>query len=184
MNIERISPILWALELGERLVVYTSPNGVEVSATRTDKVCPHDFAVGLTIPGRPIFFPTHVRLFVDFYLKRLSNSQLAIDLFRAVERVYNDADPDTLRSDWEHVRFPMQFDEAQVNIYYAQLLMVEQDFNYGPQGCKKSNVNPPREFLMRFVRWIASGDDEIDRIITNAVRNWPPPVRYRVSLLS
>jgi len=47
-----------------------------------------------------------------------------------------------------------------------------------PEDVKKGRVQPPREFLMRFIRWVASGEEEIDKIITNAIRNWPPPVRY------
>ena len=46
-----------------------------VSATRTDRICPRDFAVGLKIPGRDEFYPTRIRLLFDLYLKRLSNFQ-------------------------------------------------------------------------------------------------------------
>jgi hypothetical protein len=72
----------------------------------------------------------------------------------------------------------MKLDGSDVNLFYTQLLMIEQEFNYGPGGCKEGKVDPPREFLMRFIRWVASGDEEIDKIITNAVRDWPPPVEY------
>lgn len=112
---------------------------------------PHDFAVGLIIPGREEFFPTHVRLLFGLYLKRLSNKEDAEGLFI---------------------------------LYYSQLLMAEQDFNYGPDGCKRSNFDPPRGFLMSFIRGVASGDNEIDRIITAAVRNYPPPAKYKRKFLS
>jgi hypothetical protein len=72
----------------------------------------------------------------------------------------------------------MQLDEADVNLFYTQLLMIEQDFSYA----EKSKLSPPREYLMRFIRWVYSGDDQIDKIITNAVRNWPPPVRYQAPI--
>lgn len=65
MEMSELEPILRELRLAQRMVIYTTAEGVEVSATRTDKICPHDFGVGLTMPGRPIFFPTHVRLFID-----------------------------------------------------------------------------------------------------------------------
>lgn len=61
--------------------------------------------------------------------------------------------------------------------------MIEQDFNFGPEGSKISKYDPPRGFLMSFIRWVASGEDEVDKIITNAVRNWPPPVRFKNSLI-
>lgn len=176
-----LSPILRELKKGERRTVYKSRRGVEVSATRTDKICPHDFAVGLLIPGRDEFYPTHVRLLFDLYLKGLDNREKAHKLYCAIEEIYDDADPLNL-DEIKKLEFKMQLDEPEVNVYLSQLLMIEQEFNYGPNGCKKGKVEPPREFLMRFIRWVASGEDEIDKIITNAVRNWPPPVRYKKRL--
>ena len=80
----------------------------------------------------------------------------------------------------------MQLDEASVNLYVAQLLMIEQDFNFSPSAKpgvsgkipRASKYKPPREFLMRFIRWVASGDDEIDKIIFLAVTRKPPPKKY------
>jgi len=161
--------------------MYTSPKGVQVTVTQTGKFSPHDFAVGLVIPGRPEFYPTHVRLLFDYYLKRLSELQRAQTLFKVVEGVYEGCDPGELAQDVVALAFPMQLDEAIVNLVYTQLLMIEQDFNFGPGGTKKSQYDPPRGFLMSFIRWVASGEDEIDKIITNAVRNWPPPVRFKDS---
>lgn len=176
-------PILRGLKLDERKLVYTSKKGTKVFAIRTDKICPHDFAVALLIPGREEFRPTHVRLLFDLYLKQLSNDKDAKILFLTMEKIYDGEDPEKLAEKVLELKFPMQLDDADVNLYYTQLLMIEQEFNYGPQGCKKGKVEPPREFLMRFIRWIASGKEEIDKIITNAVRNWPPPKKYAKRLV-
>lgn len=181
MDIITASSMLSKLQLGERRVIYTSPNDVQVTATQTGKFSPHDFAVGLVIPGKPEFYPTHVRLLFDYYLKRLSKLQQAQKLFQCVERVYEGNAPEELVPDVGALAFPMQLDEAIVNLVYTQLLMVEQDFNFGPEGTKKSKYEPPRGFLMSFIRWVASGEDEIDKIITAAVRNYPPPVRFKDS---
>lgn len=157
--------------------MYKGRRGTIISATRTDKICPHDFAVGLKISGRDEFYPTHIRLLFDLYLKRLSNEKGAHKLFSILEKVYNGDDPKNLAPEALELTFPMQLDDPDVNLYCAQLLMIEQDFNYGPEGCKKSNFEPPRNFLMSFIRWVASGE-EIDKIIFCAVRNKPPPERY------
>lgn len=175
------SLMLYNLQPGERRIMYTSPKGVQVTTTQTGKFSPHDFAVGLVIPGRPEFYPAHVRLLFDYYLKKLSEPQKAQKLFEAVERVYEGNTPEELAQDIGTLTFPMQLDEAIVNLIYTQLLMIEQDFNFGPEGTKKSKYDPPRGFLMSFIRWVASGEDEIDKIITNAVRNWPPPTRFKDS---
>ena len=76
-------------------------------------------------------------------------------------------------------KFPMHLDESEVNLYVAQLLMIEQDLNFGPDGERKSKMNPPREYLMRFLRWVAAGDTQIDRIIFAAAgRKYPAPNKY------
>ena len=181
MDIDAASLVLDKLQPGERRIMYTSPKGIQVTATQTGKFSPHDFAVGLVIPGRPEFYPTHVRLLFDYYLKRLSEPQQAQKLFEAVERVYTGNAPEELAQDVGALTFPMQLDEAIVNLVYTQLLMIEQDFNFGLEGTKKSKYDPPRGFLMSFIRWVASGEDEIDRIITAAVRNYPPPARFKDS---
>ncbi len=178
MRMEKITPILRELKLNEKKVIYTGISGTKVCVIRTDKICPHDFAVALDIPKRNEFRPTHVRLLFDLYLKRLSNEKDAQKLFLIIEKIYNKEDPEEFVNDLLKLKFPMQLDDSDVNLYYIQLLMIEQEFNYGPEGCKKGKVEPPREFLMRFIRWVASGEEEIDKIITNAVRNWPPPVKY------
>lgn len=162
----------------ERIEVYKGFDGTIVTATRTDKICPHDFAVGLVIPGREEFYPTHVRLLFDLYLKRITDGENSKKLFCALEKVFNGEDPEKLAQEFEDITFKMQLDNCDVNLYYAQLLMIEQDFNYGEEGCKKSKYTPARSYLMGYIRWVASGDDEIDKIITGAVRNYPPKNKY------
>ena len=44
MDIVVASSMLNKLQFGERRVMYTSPNGVKVTATQTGKFSPHDFA--------------------------------------------------------------------------------------------------------------------------------------------
>jgi hypothetical protein len=66
--------------------MYSGVGGTVVSATRTDKICPLDFAVGLKIPGRDEFYPTHIRLLFDLYLKWLSNEKDSNQLFCELEK--------------------------------------------------------------------------------------------------
>lgn len=182
MDIETAYKKLRTLENSQRLEVYKGKRGTIVTATRTDKICPHDFKVGLLIPGRSEFYPTHVRLLFDLYIKRLSNLEDAKKLFCALEKMYDGIDPENLAGEVLNLKFPMQLDDPDINLYYTQLLMVEQDFNYGKEGCKQSGVSPPREFLMRFIRWVASGDDEIDRITFVAVAKKPPNKKYHAKI--
>ncbi len=44
MDIATASRVLDKLQPGERRIMYTSPKGVQVTATQTGKFSPHDFA--------------------------------------------------------------------------------------------------------------------------------------------
>lgn len=192
MQMLELIPQLRALKPKEHRVIYTSKNGVKVTVTKTQKFSADDFAVGLIIPGRDEFYPTHIRLLFDLYLKRSRNPDGAKKLFLSLERVCDGDDPDGFIPELEKVEFPMQLDESSVNLYCAQLLMIEQDFNFSP-GAKPgisgktpriSKLTPPREFLMRYIRWVASGDDEIDKIIFLAVNRKPAPIKYGIKISS
>jgi len=178
MDMQSAISLLRDLKPRQRIVVYTASDGVQVTATHTAKFSPEDFAVGLCIPGRDEFYPTHVRLLIDLHIKKESNEVGLVTLFHAMEEVCIGDDPLSVLQPLQNVHFPMQLDSAEVNLCYAQLLMIEQDFNFGPGGTKKSKFDPPRTFLMGFIRWVASGDNQIDRVITAAVRNYPPPAKY------
>ena len=173
------------LKEGGQKLLYTGSNATEVYIVRTDKLCPGDFKVVLKPKNGKEFAPTHVRLFFDLYLKRISNEELAKRVFIAFERVNDGEDISGVIADLnlKELRFPMELDPADVTLFYGSLLMAEQDWNYGPNGCRKSKLDPPREFLMRFIRWIAQCDyGDIDRVITTAVRNRPAPQKYKKSL--
>ena len=167
----------------KKAVIYTSKKGAQVTVTHTAKHSDDDYAVGLVIPGHEEFRPSHIRLLIDFYIKRESNELGAKELHKCLERVYSGEDPAKFSDDLEKIQFPMHLDEAETNLYVSQLLFIEQDFNFGPGAPKASKMDPPREYLMRFFRWIVSGDSQIDRIIFAAAgRKYPAPEKYSEAL--
>lgn len=179
MEMPQLSARLRKLNQGEHQVVYTSKSGAKVTVTQTGKFSTNDFAVGLIKENEEEFYPTHIRLLIDLYIKRESNLEGSKKLFRALEGVYNGKEPEKYIDELRKISFPMQLDEAEVNLYIAQLLMIEQDFNFGPGAPKTSKMNPPREYLMRFIRWVAAGDTQIDRILFAAAgRKYPAPNKY------
>ncbi len=180
MNIEQATKQMLDLKEGEFRKVYTSQDGTVVTALHTAKHSPKDFAVGLEIPGQKEFKPTHIRLIVDVFLKRASNQHGAEQLLGLFERLFNGEDATALAMEAKRLEFLMKFDSAETNLYYAQLLFVEQDINYGGQYGKTSKMKLPRNFLMSFLRFAMSGDKEIDKVVFQAVRNLPPPKKYHV----
>lgn len=179
MEMSRLKKELLKLKQGEYRIIYTSPKGIKVTIKHTGKFSPNDFAVGLIIPKQEEFYPTHIRLLIDLYIKRLSSSKDAHKLYLAFEEMYQEKDPDEILDKVKGLKFPMKFDEPIINLYYSQLLMIEQDINYGPGSKKQSKMDPPREYLMRFIRWTADEKAEIDKIIFAAAgRRYPAPARY------
>lgn len=180
MNIEQAAEQMLALKDGEFRKVYTSQDGTVVTALHTGKHSARDFAVGLEIPGKEKFKPTHIRLIVDVFLKGCSYPKGAEKLLGLFERLFNGEDTTALVAEAKPLEFPMKFDSAETNLYYLQLLFVEQDINYGPTSKKPSKMKLPRNFLMSFVRFAMSGDQEIDKVVFLAVRNLPPPKKYHI----
>jgi len=179
MEMSQLTKELESLKADEHRAIYTSKNGIKVTVKQTGKFSPHDFAVGLVIPGQPEFNPTHIRMLIDLYIKRESNIDGAKHLFCTLEKVFRGEDPEKFKEEVRKIKFPMMLDEAEINLYYAQLLMIEQDINYGPTSERPSKLTPPRDYLMRFIRWVAAGDTQIDRIIFAAAgRKYPAPNRY------
>lgn len=186
MEMRELLKVLLKIEPDKQKTIYETPAGVKITATKTQKISTEDVGVGLIIPGRNEFFPTHVRLLVDLYLKRISGSKENVKkLEECFERVYQGEDPERMK-EINNLKFRLQLDEPLANLYYTQLLMAEQAINYsegakpGRRGkpIKPSKYSPPYTFLMGFIRWALSDDVEIDRLITAAVRNFPPPTKH------
>lgn len=168
---------------GGRALLYSGSNGTKIYIVRTDRICPGDFKVVLQPEGRKEFAPTHVRLLFDLYLKRISDEKHARAVFLAFERINHGEDINDVIHSIGNINFSMELDPPDVTVFYGALLMAEQDWNYGEKGCRESKLDPPREFLMRFIRWVAQSEyGDIDKIITTAVRNRPAPKKYSVSL--
>lgn len=179
MDIISLTESLELLKPGEHRIIYSGKNGTKVTVKHTAKLSPKDFAVGLIIPREEEFYPTHIRLLIDLFIKRESDKNKAHKLGLLFEKMFIGEDPEKLANEALRLSFRMQFDDPDINLYYAQLLMIEQDINYGPGMEKQSKMNPPREYLMRFIRWVLSGDNQIDRIIFAAAgRRYPAPKKY------
>lgn len=176
MNLAEVDKLVFELSLGEQFVAYSLRSGTKVALRRTDKHAQGDFVVELIYPQGKTLRPTHARLLIDIYIKGLSDRErLEVSLLPAVEGVFAGISPEVYLDNLG--TYPIQIDEPDTQLCYIQLMMAEHDFKFGPRGYKEAKILPPREYLMRFIRWAASGV-EIDRVITLAVRNYPPPARF------
>ena len=119
------------------------------------------------------FKPNHLRILLDLHLKLISNSELAEKLFSILEDIYNGKDPLEFKGELEKMRFKMQLDPPLVNVCCTQLFMAEQDINY-----THGKIQPPRSFLMGYIRFIKTKQENIDKILWSSIRH-PPRNEFR-----
>jgi len=124
-------------------------------------------------PGKKEFRPNHLRLLIDLYLKKISDPEKSEYIFSVIERIFNGEDPKNFINDVKNMRFKMQIDDVDINLYCAQLFMLEQDICY-----EKSKYDPHRLFLMGYIRYVRSGEEEIDKIARGIAVGYPPPPRF------
>ncbi len=169
--------MLAALPPDEKKVIYTSANGTEVSVTRTDELTINDFSVFLKKPGEIEFDTTFIRLLIDLHIKKISKTDEIDALSQAFENIYKGEDCGILIENASEKTFPMQLEQLDVNLVCAQLLMIKQEFNYGPDK-RETAYDPARGYLMAYIRWVLSNKNEIDKIVTAAVREYIPPEKF------
>ena len=119
------------------------------------------------------FRPNHLRILIDLHLKLISNSTLSERLFSILEDIYNGKDPLEFKEELNKMEFKMQLDSALVNVCCVQLFMAEQDINY-----TKGKIQPPRSFLMGYIRFVKSKRENIDKILWSSIRH-PPRNEFR-----
>ncbi len=177
MNIEQASALLLALNPDETEIIYTTTSGIEVIATRTDELGLNDFTLGLKNPDSDEFNLTFVRLLIDLHLKIKGCPDKIDSVSEAFEKIYDGHDCKEIIENIEDTDFPMQLDGLDINLMCAQLLMVKQDINYGP-GKRNTSYTPARGYLMAFIRWVLSCKNQIDEVVTAAVKDFIPPEKF------
>ena len=92
MDIEQARKLLTALTPDDKKIIYTSGDGVEVCAVRTDELTVNDFSICLKKPDEEEFNPTFIRLLIDLHLKKISNPDETDALSKVFESIYKGED--------------------------------------------------------------------------------------------
>lgn len=132
-----------------------------------------NFQIGLTKTGYKEFLPNHLRILMDLNLKNEEDSKKARVLFDAIEAVYEGEDPMKFEKQLKGLVFSRQIETSFTDLCLAQLFMLEQDINY-----HFGNVQPPRAYLMGYIRMVQLKAEEIDKLLWSSTRH-PPRVIYR-----
>lgn len=120
------------------------------------------------------FKPNHLRVLIDFYLKKMSRPDLSKTILECLEKIFNGGDPEKIVGKFKDEEFRMKIDDIDTNFYLTQLFFVEQAINY-----THGKVQPPQAFLMGYLRVLFETDVEIDKMCWSAPRNPPPPKFWR-----
>lgn len=182
MRLPEQTEALWGLDEDERVVVHEGSDGSEIIVVKGEKTEKYsDFDIQIRLEGgrgyEDMNPPSHPNIFHDLHKKRNADPNAASRLFDIIRSVYAGADPRTFEElasySFEDDVFP-----ADVTVRLFQLMLIEQEINYGPGG-EYTRYHPPRDLLMSCVRWIESGDyDDISQVI-GAGYNGRTPEQYR-----
>lgn len=172
---------LWGLDEEQEERIFEGSNGSEIVVIKGEKVKKYsDFDIQIQVRGReykPDYTPSHPDVFKDLERKINSYSSSADRLSDIIKHVYEGESPENYVDEMRRMPFDDEIFPADVTVYLLQVMMIEQEINYGPGG-KKTYYDPPRDLLMSCVRWIFSGEyDSLDDVIS-AGYNGRVPNKY------
>lgn len=178
MEFEKLKEIIASLKMNESKTVYELDDGVKLFLHRPEKLGrslkrktydpKKNFQIFMKKPEHKDFKPNHLRVLLDLHLKRDSDPKNAEKIFDVIEKIYQGADPLNFKSILTNLKFRMFLDSPLVNVCCAQLFMAEQDVNY-----TDGKIQPPRAFMMGYIRMIRTGEFEIDKLLWNSIRHAP-----------
>lgn len=126
------------------------------------------------IEGRGCYRPDHKKIFRDLDAKRRKNPELLRKFMGAVEAVFNGAEPKAVLA---KKRF--DFGSGLTDEYILKVLKwlwIEQDVTYWNHRGKGRN------WSFAYIRWVVSGEADIETIIARSDRNQPPPEKFLAGL--
>lgn len=182
MNMENQLEQVFPIQPEDHFVIYESTNKskvVVIQGEMQEQLSKHDIQILLVGPQyRSNYNPSHAELFRDLHQKIHSDKLTASRLYEILQEIFRGKDPDKFTEELLKMEFDKEKFPADITVYLAQMLMIEQEINFGP-GARDTNYDMPRDLLMSCIRWIYSEEyDNISEIISSA-RSGFAPYRYR-----
>lgn len=173
---------LWGLDEDDDIHVYTGSDGSELTVSKgekTEKYGDFDIKIYFTSPGNSArTAPSHPELFRDFEAKLQESGREASQLYNAFQEVFQGKDPVEKADQLAALNLSAGKFSSDVAAVLLQLMMVEQEINYGPGG-KFTRYSPPRDLLMSCLRWIESKEYENIQRVINAGYKGETPNEFR-----
>ena len=184
MRYDALKQEILDLPLGKRIIVYKIDENTEIFVHKPEKVptklkqgkrydANKNFQIGLKKTGNKEFLPNHLRILLDLDLKRKENKKDFEIVFDALEKIYAGEDPLDFKDILTGLTFQKEIENAMTDVCLTQLFMLEQDINY-----HFGKIQPPRSYLMGYIRMINAGIEEIDKLLWSSTRH-PPRKEFR-----
>lgn len=184
MEYKELKKLIINLDLGKTKTIYqidentriflTKPLTVPAKLKQNEKYDPkNNFQIGLSKKNQKEFLPNHLRILIDLYLKNEHNQKDAEILFDMIEDIYEGKDPENYKEKAQKLNFRLEIEKPFTILCLAQLFMLEQDINY-----TFGKVQPPRSYLMGYIRMIRLKAEELDKLLWSSTRH-PPRVPFR-----
>ena len=92
--------------------------------------------------------------------------------FEMIEELYNGEDPLKFKEELSNFEISGEFDSPLITLGLIQLFMSEQDINY-----THGKIQPPRAYLMGYLRFIKTQEQNIDKVLWSSTRH-PPKIAF------
>ena len=161
------------LKIGERKEIYNE-EGDKIIIFRPEKLgrslknknydIAKNFQIILKKSNAKEFLPNHLRVLIEFNHK----IKVGNEFLKMVEEIYNGEDPIKFKEELKELKLLEDLDPSIITLCLIQMFMAEQDINY-----THGKVQPPRAFLMGYLRFIEKKEQNIDKILWSSTRHPP-----------
>ncbi len=171
------------LKIGERKEIYNE-EGNKIIIFRPEKLgkslknknydIKRNFQIILKKPNEKEFLPNHLRVLIEFNHKIKSDKDKGEEFYKMIEEIYAGEDPLKFKEILKKLKLSEELDPSIITLCLIQLFMAEQDINY-----THGKVQPPRAFLMGYLRFIRKQEQNIDKILWSSTRHPPKQEFWR-----
>lgn len=181
MKYQQILDEINSLKVGERKEVYSQegdkviifrPKTLGRTLKKKDYDPSKNFQIILKKSNEKEFLPNHLRILIEVNHKIRGDDKKAEEFFNIIEKIYSGEDPLAFEEQLKKLGLNDELDSSIITLCLIQLFMAEQDINY-----TTGKVQPPRAFLMGYLRFIKSKEQNIDKILWSSTRH-PPRIEF------
>lgn len=181
MNYQELLKEIESLEIGGRKELYDE-SGDKIIIFRPEKLgrslknknydIKKNFQIILKKPDEKEFLPNHLRVMIEFDHIINKGGENSNKFYEIIEEIYKGEDPLKFKEELKNLKLSEELDPPIITLCLIQLFMSEQDINY-----THGKVQPPRAFLMGYLRFIKSKEQNIDKVLWSSTRH-PPRIEF------